>query len=209
MASSSQFIRRGDVLIEYAPSFPPYTTPSLTANLVIRVLFASLAILVCLVPLRLLSRNGEFAASVFIIVVLIKNLETIVNALVWRNNDLHSWWPGYGLCDVDGFVHNAGIGLFSSCMLAIMRNLAQQVGIMRANAPTGKEKRRRVYIQALVIFPFPLLQLALTWPLASQRYQIGAVAGCIWSPLPSWPYLIIFILGPVVLALITAAYAGQ
>ncbi|KAK2600303.1 hypothetical protein QQS21_004944 [Conoideocrella luteorostrata] len=196
-------------IVATAPIHPPYTSPALTANLVCRVLLAIVANLVCLVPLRLLYRNGEFAVVVFILNVEIKNLETIINSLIWRNDDLLSWWHGYGWCDVDAYIHNASIGLYVTCLLAIMRNLAQQVGLMRASALTAKERRRRNVIQALIIFPFPILQMALTWPLAAQRYLVGTLIGCNWVAHQSWPFLVFFVLPPPIFALITAGYAGK
>ncbi|KAL7789940.1 pheromone receptor [Trichoderma ceciliae] len=186
---------------------PPYTNPSLTANLVCRVLFGILANLVCLVPLRLLYRNGEFAAAVFIINAEIQNLRNVVNALIWRTDDMASWWPGYGLCDLDPYLHNFGIGLYATCLLAIMRNLAIQVGSLRANPPSRREKRRRNIIQALIIFPLPLLQTAWTYPLTLQRYYIGTLFGCSWLNAPTWPYIVFEILPPALVSLITAGYA--
>ncbi|KAG6001775.1 hypothetical protein E4U21_003820 [Claviceps maximensis] len=185
----------------------PFTNPALTANLVCRVFLAVIANLTCLVPLRLLYKNGEFAAVVFILNLEIKNLDTIVNSLIWRNDNIRSWWPGYGWCDVDAYIQNLSIGLYTTCLLAMVRNLAQQVGLMRANALTVQERRRRNLIQALIIFPFPIIQLAMTWPLTAQRYLIGTLIGCYWNPHPSWPFLLLFVLPPPIFALITTGYA--
>ncbi|KAK5990085.1 hypothetical protein PT974_08349 [Cladobotryum mycophilum] len=195
------------IYIGGAPSAAPYTTPSLTANLVCRVLFGLIANLICAVPLRLLYRNGEFAAVVFIANVLAENARNMLNALIWRDDDTASWWAGYGLCDVDAYVSNINTGLYATCLLAIMRNLAIQVGSLRANPLTQREKRRRNIVQALIMFPLPIVQMALVYPLADQRYWIGTLVGCSWSPYPSWPYVVFFILAPVVVALVTAAYA--
>ncbi|KAL6692637.1 pheromone A receptor domain-containing protein [Trichoderma pleuroticola] len=184
-----------------------YTTPSLTANLVCRVFFGILANLVCLIPLQLLYRNGEFAAVVFILNVELENLRNIVNALIWRNDDVESWWPGYGLCDVDAFLHNFCISIFATCLLAIMRNLAIQVGSLRANPPSRREKRRRNIIQALIIFPLPLVQVAWTYPLAQQRYYVGTLVGCYWPNASAWPSIVFEILPQAVVSLVTAGYA--
>lgn len=194
-----------------SPSFPPppYTTPSLTANLICRVLFAILANFACLVPLRLLCRNGELAAVVFILNVELQNLRTIVNALLWRNDDTSQWWSGEGLCDVDAYLHNVAIGLYSTCLLAIMRNLARQVGVLRAHPLSIREKRKRNIVQALIIFPLPLIQMAWTFPLTARRYLVGTLVGCSWAPYPAWPYLIFIVLAPAVVALIAAVYAGK
>lgn len=202
-------VRGPATIITTAATEGPFNSPAVTANLICRVFLAIIANLVCLVPLRLLYRNGELAAVVLILTVLIKNLETIINALIWRNDDVMSWWAGYGWCDFDAYIHNATIGLFVTCLLAIMRNLSQQVGLMRANALTAQERRRRNLIQALIIFPFPILQVALTWPLTAQRYIVGTLMGCNWIPHPSWPFLVFFVLPPPIFALITTGYASK
>ncbi|KAH6610687.1 pheromone receptor [Trichoderma cornu-damae] len=189
------------------PIPPSYTTPSLTANLVCRVLFGLLANLACLVPLRLLYRNGELAAALFIVNVEVQNLRNVVNSLLWRNDDMASWWPGYGLCDVDAYLHNLGNGLYATCLLAIMRNLAIQVGSLRASPLSPKERQRRNIIQALVIFPLPLLQVAWTYPLTQQRYYIGTLYGCSSLNAPTWPYVVFEVLPPALVALVTAGYA--
>ncbi|KAG6115499.1 hypothetical protein E4U14_000835 [Claviceps sp. LM454 group G7] len=199
--------RGTSAVVAVVEPLPPFTDPSLTANLVCRVLFSIIANLLCLVPLRLLYRNGEFAAVVFILNVQVKNLDTTVNSLIWRNDDIRSWWPGFGWCDVNVYIQNISIGLFVTCLLAIVRNLAGQVGLMRANALTVQERRRRNLCQALIIFPFPIVQLAMTWPLTSQRYLVGTLIGCHWNPDLSWPFLVFFVLPPPIFALITAGYA--
>lgn len=190
------------------PNSEPFVTTGLTANLIIRVVLGVIANLVCLVPLRLLYRNGEFAAVVFILVVEVKNIFTIVMALLWRTDDMTSWWPGYGLCDLQQFVYNGCAGIYVTCLLAIMRNLAHQVGILRANPLTVREKRRRNLIQALIIFPLPIVQLALTYPLASQRYAVGTLMGCTWSPASTWPYLLFYVIAELVISVVAAIYAG-
>lgn len=195
------------VLLGPAPDVS--TTPALTANLICRVLFALIGNLICVVPLRLLYRNGELAAALFILVVQLQNFESAVNALIWHNDDVDSWWPGYGFCDVDSHVRNFTIGLFNSCLLAIMRNLALQIGNMRASPLTKKEKTRRNIVQALIIFPLPLLQAVWTYPLAQQRYYIGTLTGCSWANSRSWPYAVFDIFLPTMMPFLTAGYASK
>jgi pheromone a factor receptor len=196
-------------IILAAPSFEPYTSPALITNLVFRVVLGIIANLICLVPLRLLYRHGEFAAVVFILNVEVKNLLAVINALIWSDDNMSEWWPGHGFCDANYFIHNFSLGLYATCLLAIIRNLAHQVGMLRANPLTVKEKRQRNIIQALIMFPFPIIQLGFTWFLTAQRYAIGTLIGCSWVGYGSWPYLVFFVLAPVVVALLTAGYAGK
>ncbi|KAJ4312354.1 hypothetical protein N0V84_009968 [Fusarium piperis] len=207
MAGSDHLFGRDSSWIIVAGEAEAITTPALTANLVCRVLLATLANIICLVPLKHLYRNSEFAAVVFLLNIEVTNLDTIVNALIWRNDDTDSWWPGYGLCDLSPYIHNFNIALFVTCLLAMMRNLAQQVGLLRANPLTVREKRRRHLVQALIIFPLPTIQLCWVWPLTAQRYVVGTLVGCSWVASPSWPYIVFFVTAPVVIAVMTSGYA--
>ncbi|KAF4457563.1 pheromone a factor receptor [Fusarium austroafricanum] len=207
MTDSVHLFGRDDLNIIVAPGPGTITTLSLTANLVCRVLFGIIANLACIVPLKNLYRNGEFAAVVLIANIEWSNFDTIINALIWRNDDTSKWWNGEGFCDLNAYSTNFNNALFGTCLLAIMRNLAQQVGLLRANALTVRERRRRNLIQALIIFPLPIIQVAWVWPLTTQRYAVATLAGCSWTAWPSWPYMIFFVLAPVVVALITSGYA--
>ncbi|KAM4060171.1 pheromone A receptor domain-containing protein [Hirsutella rhossiliensis] len=206
-SSISLFARAGTTAVLGTPLPPPYTTPSLTANLVLRVTLSLLANIVCLVPLRVLHRNGEFAAAVFIANVELLNLETTLNSLLWRNDHVARWWAGWGFCDAVIHFHNAATALYITCLLAIMRNLAQQVGLMRANPLTGSERMRRNLVQALIMFPLPVVQVAWTRAAAARRYEVGTLVGCTWSSHSSWPNLAFFILPPAVVAIITSGFA--
>jgi pheromone a factor receptor len=203
-------IPSNDPFIFYAAeNFPPYTTPALTANLVFRVALGILANLLCLVPLRLLYRNHELAAVVFIINIEFKNILTVASALIWRDDNMENWWAGYGLCDVASFANNFSFGLYDTCMLAIMRNLAHQANLLSAHPLSVREKRRRNLVHVLIMFPLPLLQVGWTWFLTVQRYVIGTLTGCTWFDYPSWPYLVFFALAPLVVSVVTVGYAGK
>ncbi|KAM0301168.1 hypothetical protein HYE67_007007 [Fusarium culmorum] len=207
MADSIHLFGRDDLSVIESPGPGTTTTPSLTANLVCRVLFGIIANFACIVPLKNLYRNGEFAAVVFIANIQVSNLDTIINALIWRDDDTSKWWSGQGFCDVSPYYTNFLNALFGTCLLAIMRNLAQQVGLLRANPLSVQEKRRRNLVQALIMFPLPILQVAWVWPLTMQRYAVATLVGCSWVAWPAWPYIAFFVIAPVVVALITSGYA--
>ncbi|KAF5026057.1 hypothetical protein F66182_1849 [Fusarium sp. NRRL 66182] len=177
MADPTHLFGRDDSWIIVAPGPENITSPSLTANLFCRVILAILANLACLVPLKNLYHTGEFAAVIFILNIEWANLETITNALIWRNDDTGSWWSGEGLCDVNPYTQNFSNALFGTCLLAIMRNLAQQVGLLRVNPLTVREKRRRNLVQSFIMFPLPIIQLCWTWPLTTQRYAVVSLTG--------------------------------
>lgn len=182
---------------------------SLQANLVCRVLFAILGNLLCWVPFSLLLRNGEFAAVVFIVDVVITNCFTIINSLLWRNDYWGLWWDGQGWCDLQVWLMGPMQTTYAAAVFAIMRHLAQQVGMMRVTTLSPQEKRRRNLFQALIIFPIPLVQLAFTWFDLAQRYIIGTLVGCSATYDNSWPKLFVYTTPPILFALGSVPYACQ
>jgi pheromone a factor receptor len=186
----------------------PHAPTTLTVNLGFRVSLAILSSLACVVPLRLLYKNGEFPAVVLILTVIILNCLTVVDSLIWRDDDVASWWSGDVWCDIHNYVYSPLLLVYAGCVLAIMRNLARQLGgSMRATPLNPRERARRALRQALVIFPLPVLQLAWIYPLAVQRYGISPLVGCVWLSDTSWPYVVFFVIPPPLLATLTAYYA--
>jgi pheromone a factor receptor len=224
MAPLEDFLRLGATLSDSSSSSPddissragydtasdpssPHASTTLQVNLVFRVTLAFLTSIVCWVPLRLLYKNGEFATTVLILTVLILNLLTIVDSLLWPNDDVASWWTGDVWCDLHNYVYSPLLLVYTGCVLAIMRNLARQLGSLRASSLTSRERARRALGQALVIFPLPLVQLAWIYPLATQRYGISSLVGCFWISDPTWPYVVFFVIPPPLIAVVTAYYA--
>lgn len=170
----------------YAPN------PSLQANLVFRVLLAIIGTTLCIVPFRLLWRNGDFAAVVLITVVALMNFFTVLNSLIWNSDNWDNWWKGTGLCDIEVYLWTPLQTIYAAAIFAIIRQLAQQVKLARTSELSRKERSRRVLIQAAIIFPIPLIQLLFTWFDLAQRYNIGAVIGCMVVFDNSWPRFIVY-----------------
>ncbi|OHF00127.1 pheromone receptor [Colletotrichum orchidophilum] len=174
---------RSTLAIPYPPT-APYTTPSLTANLICRVVLGILSNIGCLVPLKNLYRHGEFAPAVFVGTVILMNFSTAINALVWRNDNVYEWLQGQIWCDIHAYVYQPLIPLYSTSCLAITRNLAQQMGLSRATPLSTQEKRRKML-----------------------RYSIATLSGCIWSGHGDWVVFVFFLLPNPILALAAGFYA--
>ncbi|KAI0444942.1 pheromone A receptor-domain-containing protein [Xylaria telfairii] len=182
------------------------TNPGLIANLVSRVILAFAGMVVSWVPLRLLVRNGEFAAVVFIIDVAIMNLITIVNSVIWHDDDWSTWWDGAGLCDVEVYLSAPLQTVYAASIFTIMYHLAQQVKVTGA-ARDRNERTRRILMQAAIIFPVPFVQLVFTWFDLAQRYIIGTLIGCSAVYDASWPKILVYDAPPAVFALLAVPYA--
>ncbi|KAK2054393.1 pheromone receptor [Colletotrichum caudatum] len=195
---------RASLLVPDPPS-APYTDARLRANLVCRVVLAVLANAACGVPLRNLCRQGELAPAVFVGTVVVANCLAAANALAWRDDDVYRWWDGRVWCDLHAYLYQPLMPLYWLSVVAITRNLAQQMDLSRAGPLSGRERCRRRLVQALIVFPLPVVQAALLYPISSQRYRIATLTGCMWSGHPSWP-LFVFFLAPRLLAVLASVY---
>ncbi|KAI1417504.1 pheromone A receptor-domain-containing protein [Hypoxylon sp. FL1857] len=166
--------------------------PSLQANLAFRVILAIIGTALCLVPFRLLWRNGDFAAVVLIVDVALMNFFTVLNSLIWHSDNWDEWWSGAGLCDIEVYVSVPLETIYAAAIFEVIRQLAQQVKLARATELTRKERNRRVLIQAAIIFPIPLVQLLFTWFDLAQRYNVGTIIGCMAVFDNSWPRFVVY-----------------
>ncbi|TGJ81294.1 hypothetical protein E0Z10_g7471 [Xylaria hypoxylon] len=182
------------------------TNPGLMANLVARVILAFAGILLCWVPVRLLIRNGEFAAVVLIVDVAIMNLFTIINSIIWHDDDWGTWWDGTGLCDVEVYLSGPLQTIYAASIFTVMYHLAQQVKVTGAGHDRSQMTRRN-FIQAAIIFPIPFVQLLFTYFDLAQRYIIGTLIGCSAVYDSSWPKALVYDAPPAMFAVLSVPYA--
>ncbi|KAJ9150659.1 Pheromone a factor receptor [Pleurostoma richardsiae] len=183
------------------------SSTSLLLNVIFRALFSLAAAAGCWVPMRLLWKNGELAGATFTVIVIIFNLFNAINCLIWHDDNINHWWKGEGWCDIQVYVTLPLETMYAACVLAIVRHIANQVALMRVTGLSGKEKRRKLIVQCLIIFPVPLVQVALTYLILAGRYSILAVVGCRPIYAPSWLALVFFVLPCPIFALLAAYFA--
>jgi pheromone a factor receptor len=188
---------------------PPYTSPALQVNLFFRVFLGIISLFVTWVPARLLWRNGEFGGTVLCVMLLVLNLQTVVNALIWRNDNAETWWAGYGLCDIQAYSNFALHTAFNISLFEIMRGLASKVALDRTVKLTRSERRRQRIVSALVIFTFPVIEVILLYFASFGRYNISTLVGCDAVYYPNWIFLVFYILPTPVFAVGAAYMAGE
>ncbi|KAL2134214.1 hypothetical protein VTI74DRAFT_719 [Chaetomium olivicolor] len=186
----------------------PYTYPAIQINLFFRVALGITSLFVTWVPARLLWRNGEFAGTVFCVMLLVINLLTVINALIWRDNNVQEWWIGHGWCDLQAYLQYALHSAFNISLFEIMRGLASKVALNRAIKPTRSERRRERIVSAMVIFTVPVLQVALNYLTTITRYNINTLVGCTPTYMPSWITLVFYVLPIPAFAIAAGVMAG-
>lgn len=132
-----------------------------------------------------------------------------INSVVWSNNDINTWFQGYGWCDVQLAMWMPLETINAAAICAVMQNIANQVSLMRASSLTAHEKRRKHVIQALIIFPVPALQIILYYFTIGMRYNISGILGCQAVFQANWLFLFFFILPCPIFALAAAYFAGK
>ncbi|KAK4244397.1 pheromone A receptor-domain-containing protein [Corynascus novoguineensis] len=182
-----------------------YTSLALHVNLFFRVFLGLVSIFITWVPARLLWRSGEFGGTTICVMLLILNLITVINALIWRDDNVERWWAGQGWCDFLTYTFFAMHTAFNICMFEIMRGLASKVALNRAVKPTRSERRRQRVVSAMVIFTIPAIQVMLTYFATFGRYNVSTLVGCSAVYYPNWVYLVFYVLPTPVFA-VAAAY---
>ncbi|KAI1644520.1 pheromone A receptor-domain-containing protein [Daldinia loculata] len=161
-------------------------------NLVLRVLFAIIGTGLCWPPLRTLWRYGDLPGVTLIIVVAIMNFFTVLNAMIWSNDNWDDWWDGKGLCDLQVYLSTPMKTIYAATILVTVYELSKKFNVRRAIQLHSREDRYRELKQALVIFAVPFIQLVMTYFTISQRYKVGTLIGCIAEYDNSWPKIIFF-----------------
>lgn len=189
---------------------PFATTTNLEAQAIALPIFSSLGIAIIIIPFVWHYRNKNLAACTLFAYLIVSNLFTCINAIIWPNEDYASWWDGTGLCDIQAKIAwpiLTGIPCSVCCML---RNLAKVLRIDRANLNTTKKQRRRMLlVDCLICFLVPFLQLALHYCIQPNRYILEAIGGCTPSFDESWPTIVLMYIPPQISALAACYYSGQ
>lgn len=206
--------------------------PKLLTNLIARVFLAILGTLLCWVPLRVLGRNGEFAATVLIATVCALNAITVINSLTWRSDDWTQWPSGRGLCDLEVYLLVPLDTMYAAAVFAVVRRLAGQVRLSSGSSSSGQQlppahshaslgaatvvRRtawrqwiRSILGQAAIIFAIPLVQVVFTYFDLAQRFVVGTLVGCSAVYDNSLPKLLVFDVPPAAFAIASVPYACE
>lgn len=173
-------------------------------------IFCSISIAVEWVPFLALYRVKNMPGCTMIVVIVIMNFFTWLNAILWSNDDISSWFNGHGLCDVEVIVRTVCATLISTSTACLTRNLAQAVD---ADNPrlfeTVSQRRRRHVVEVLFVFGIPLLQMPLHYIPQTNRYAIVTIYGCADVIDYSWPTIIINLIWPSFFAILNCYYASE
>lgn len=182
---------------------------STSANAVALAVSSPVVVLLNIVPLLLVFRVRNVAGCMLILTILVINLITLTNVLIWPNDNWDRWYNGVGLCDVQVYLRTALYTLIASSLCSITRSLARALDTNNATLHESiAQRRRRWTLDLLFCCGIPVLQIALRYVVAASRFAIYPVYGCFTFFDASWPTMVIMYIWPLLFGLLNCYYAG-
>jgi pheromone a factor receptor len=184
--------------------YAPYPSAILLAT------FALLSAILVFPPMLLHLSNRNIGATALILWLLILNLQTFLNAILWSHDDTSRWFQGYVLCDVEAKIITAAAVGVPSSVACVLRALAKVMDTERASLGLSKGQRRKGYmVDLLWCAGFPALQMFFHYIVQTRRYYVLGISGCTPAVSRSWVADVLIIVPPMVWALVGGYYAGQ
>ena len=180
------------------------------ASAILLAFFSFVIMLLIIPPMLWHFRNRNIGATALVGWTVVLLLFTFINAVLWPNDNINSWYNGVGLCDVEIKIQVASEVARPASLACILRALAAVLDTDRATLIKTKAQRRRNYIIDLTwCLGFPLLQMLFHYIVQYRRYYLYGISGCI--PAISFSLVTVFLLGlpPLLWTLIDTYYAGK
>ena len=186
------------------PPSRPYTTAIFLSA------FSLLAALLITPPMIWHFTNRNIGATSLILWLLLLNLQSFLNALLWSHDDLSTWFNGNILCDIEVKIMIASLVGLPSSVASVLRALAQVMNTEKASLGLSKSQKRRGYAVDLAwCWGFPLLQMFFHYLVQIERYYVMGIAGCVPAADDSWVTDLLILTPPVVWTLVGGYYSGE
>jgi pheromone a factor receptor len=149
------------------------------------------------------ARNRNLAAASLILWIMILNLINLINAMIWPTDDIETWWPGYGLCDVEVRLFVGSSVALPGALACIMRGLANVLNTQaQVLVPSKRQRFRNVLFEVTLCIITPLSMMAIYYVAQDKRYYIWGISGCNQSVDYSWVgIVVVFLPAPLLMVL--------
>lgn len=186
------------------PSLSVYPTAVVVAVL------SGVAVLLDIGPFIWHFKNRNLAAGSLVFWIIILNLTNFINAIIWPNDNVSTWWLGYGLCDIEVKLFVGTWVALTGALACIMRNLARVMDTANTVlVPSKAQQLRQRVIEIALIFAAPVLLMLFHYIVQSNRYYLWAIAGCNPGFDNSWVSIVLIFIWPPIFSLIDTYYAGE
>lgn len=180
------------------------------ASAVILAALSFLCVLLDTPPLIWHCRNRNIAATSLVLWILVLNLCSFVNALIWPTDDILNWWPGHGLCDIEVRLFVGSSVALPGALACIMRGLANVLDTNALVIVPGRARRvRNLAFDAAFCIIIPVLMMVVYYVAQDKRYYVWGVSGCNQSVDYSWVGVVLVFLPAPVLMIVDVYYASE
>lgn len=177
------------------------------------IVFAVFSLLVAILitpPLFWHARNRNIGATILVACAIYSNLQNFVNALIWSNDDVPTWYQGQGLCDVESKLQLFLQSAFPAAVSCILRALALVMNTERASwGSTAAQKRRGTIIDLICCLGLPSIQIVTHYIVQPFRYYVLGIAGCLASIHQDWLAVVLILLPPMLWTLYDVYLSGE
>jgi pheromone a factor receptor len=169
-----------------------------------------LTILLSIAPFIWHIKHRNLPASSLVFWIVLVDIFYFINALIWPNDDLDSWWRGYGLCDLEVKLQVAATIGIPTSLVCIMRNLARVLDTSRTVLQPSPAQRRRQYaIEALLCFGAPVYMIIAHYVVQNVRYYIFGISGCVPGFDNSWPSIVLIEIWSPFFSVVAVYYSSK
>ncbi|KAK5111223.1 hypothetical protein LTR62_005251 [Meristemomyces frigidus] len=146
------------------------------------VTLAVLSLILCLLLLSPASwhyRNRNLGALLLVAWTILLNLQTFLNALLWSNDNIATWYNGAGLCDIEVKITVAWAVAAPACLAAVLRGLANAMDTSRVSVSKTRAQRYRDWVIDLAFcVGAPAMQMLFHYLVQPRRYVLFGITGC-------------------------------
>lgn len=170
--------------------------------------FSFLAFLLCAEVLFFIVRTPgrPWATYILTIWLLVVNLFSFIDSLIWSNDDPEGWWDGKGYCDVVSRVKTEWIIGVCGAAIGISRYLAEATDPNPKYADMKFNRMRRNVVDVVLGVGLPILNALLRYIVEPSRYWIMGVCGCTSVTRTVWPAIPIYFIWVPLLTFVAAIY---
>ena len=172
--------------------------------------FSGIGFLLCIPPayFNLKIPNLPWATLFLIGWIAILNLLYFIDSIIWRSDDLNTWWDGKGYCDINFRIKDMfNIGV-PGAAIGICRFLGDATNPNPSQNDLRHGRFRRNMVDLFLSIILPLVVSSLNVLFETSRYHISGVQGCKGWIDYSWPSVLFYPMFCPLLCLIAGIYSG-
>lgn len=187
----SQLTTRG------APSPPAIVLP----------LLAFISFILCVPPLVCHIRAQNLPAIVLVTGIIICNVQSFINALIWPSYPMETRWDGQGLCDVEVKLYYAIVFAIAGSVSCIFRQLAMILDTDRPFIrPSRYDHLKEQVVEISLCLLGPGYAMVAHYIVQRSRYWVVVVIGCYPTAYNTWVTDVLLLMWPLIIGLVAVTY---